>query len=376
MPTSKKSNKVITDLEIEKRLDKLSQKAVYDQQNKKEEKMISDKRPKRISLYLDPSMLDMRDTALEKKLDTISNNSILTNGNDIPVRDNEIVPYNVVDNYIQEEKLGDKNLLATSYIPDLEALPDDPFQNKAINDVLQDFYNKRQPLLQNIQLINDKISKLQEQKRDADEIYNNKMNKIISTVNESRGRQFATSKATRQYEYEKKQIDAQIEQLRQDISQYDGDIERLRSDEADIEDIKQTYNAERLAVERRNKEKIKLMEQEFNDLNRGRYSVQQFEGESDDDYKTRMEQLGNTELLQQDADEEKLLYQSKIFKNNLKEIIRQPDIIESVLKNVKEDYDIEGLKYLNEVFPFIRTEFIKVFGKIRFKLVLKMLPCF
>ena len=105
------------------------------------------------------------------------------------------------------------------------------------------------------------------------------------------------------------------------------------------------------------------MEEDFNNLNRGLYNVQQAEGESDADYKTRLEQLGDVDLLREDLDEDNLLYQSKVFKNKMKEIIRQVDVIELVLKGIRENYKLEGLSYINEVFPFVKSEFIKTFGQ-------------
>ena len=57
------------------------------------------------------------------------------------------------------------------------------------------------------------------------------------------------------------------------------------------------------------------------------------------------------------------MYQSKIFKSKMKEIMRQNDIIESLLKAVKDDYGVEGLTNINETFPYVKSEFIKIFGQ-------------
>ena len=124
--------KVITDLEIEKRMDRISNKAQADLKKSYQEKPILDKKIKRVSLGLDPVTLDRRDTAIERKLDKISNNSIIALGGDIPVRDYGAVPDSVVDEYLQKAKSGETKLIGVSYIPDLEAEPQYPFARKDI----------------------------------------------------------------------------------------------------------------------------------------------------------------------------------------------------------------------------------------------------
>jgi hypothetical protein len=91
---------------------------------------------------------------------------------------------------------------------------------------------------------------------------------------------------------------------------------------------------------------------------------------SDEDYKNRIIQSSYTDINTASPEEQAqnlIMFQSSQFQKKFRELIRQPETIDLLLKLVKQKYNIDGIMYINNVFPYVKTEFIKMFGQYPLK---------
>jgi hypothetical protein len=109
-------------------------------------------------------------------------------------------------------------------------------------------------------------------------------------------------------------------------------------------------------IDRLNKDNIRLYETTFNTLNTA--NVQRKEGETDEDYVKRMEEIGNTTY----NDEQIALYTEldtlDILKRNLKELMSDESLILNVIKSLKEDDRFK----INRDFELIKNKFLIRYG--------------
>jgi len=135
-------------------------------------------------------------------------------------------------------------------------------------------------------------------------------------------------------------------------------------------DAQKAFKAEGERIKRSNAQKIKNAEDQIRLLN-NTLPIQQMRGEPDDVYRERLIALrvpvDNSRVDEQAA----RLFEHKIFKRNLKELINLPLYqVESLIKELdgmmmteKGEEPAERVFQLNEIWPKITSEFVKVYGK-------------
>jgi hypothetical protein len=126
-------------------------------------------------------------------------------------------------------------------------------------------------------------------------------------------------------------------------------------------EVQKTFKAEEERIKRVNAQKIKSAEDQIRLLNTT-LPIQQMKGEPDEVYRERLIALrvpvDNSRV---DATEARM-YEHKLFKRNLKKLIDLPLYqVENIIKMLDLN-DMDRTYQLNEIFPKVETEFIKVFG--------------
>ena len=113
------------DLEIEKRMDKVANIATKKAQQQQIDIPVVPRKLKRIALNLDPINLDKRDTEIERRMDSISKVASIDSGNEIlsPI-ETGITPEMIEQNR-KDEQANKLLVLPSSFIPELEDLPED-----------------------------------------------------------------------------------------------------------------------------------------------------------------------------------------------------------------------------------------------------------
>ena len=109
--------------------------------------------------------------------------------------------------------------------------------------------------------------------------------------------------------------------------------------------------------ENKNNEKINRYKEELKILHNRNFTQEKLPSESQEEYLNRIQQdaevLDNSEIL-----DESRRYNSILFKNNLKELIRNPVIIEQVANN----FNIDDKLTINKTFPKFKKIFIENYG--------------
>jgi len=127
-------------------------------------------------------------------------------------------------------------------------------------------------------------------------------------------------------------------------------------------EVKKTFEVEGERIKRANAQKIKNAEDQLRLLNTT-LPISQMVGEPDEVYRQRLIALrvpvDNSRVDAQEA----RIYEHKLFKRNLKKLIDLPLYqVENIIKMLDLN-DMERTYQLNEIFPKVETEFIKVFGR-------------
>jgi hypothetical protein len=154
---------------------------------------------------------------------------------------------------------------------------------------------------------------------------------------------------------------ALLEQLAKDMKNVASEMAGLEQELLEMLNVQKTFKAEEERINRANAQKIKSAEDQIRLLNTT-LPIQQMKGEPDEVYRERLIALrvpvDNSRV---DAAEARM-YEHKLFKRNLKKLIDLPLYqVENIIKTLDLN-DMERTYQLNEIFPKVETEFIKVFG--------------
>ena len=199
-----------------------------------------------------------------------------------------------------------------------------------------------------------------------DNDYNEEQERVSLIKNKNNRKRFIDYIVDK-YHKDSQKNEQSINYWRQYINDVESEIKSINLNSSTLEEEKSKYEADKGDIKRRNAEKLRLLEEEFNALNRGRTQIQKYEGETDEEYRQRLMDTGNTQINFEDQQQQLIIFQSSLFMKKFKELIRQPEIIDTVLKLVKQKYNMDGVMYINDVFPYVKTEFIKTFGQYPLK---------
>ena len=331
-----------------------------------------------------PEDLTMRDLEEISRLDKISRNSIQgATGRILKAAKHDLITPEMREKFLEQEKqnqldyykslkTGDPALLAK--IPnvqvELEELPEK-------YDLMTD--QNRTKLNHEINLIRQAIENLPEEERQSKEIVKKEMEAKIPQLlkeiefRENREKRFGLKANVRllKLELENALSEEPFKRVEQAIIQ---ERERLSQELSRLGELREYDNLERNILEgekrriqKANEQKLKVMEEEYNTLNRGKFSIQRQPGESDEDYLQRMQDVGNSTIDIEGMDTDIARDIKNKLKLKLKEIIRDPGVIEAILREAESRIpEGEVTMYYDQVislFPRIKQKIIEFFGE-------------
>ena len=145
-------------------------------------------------------------------------------------------------------------------------------------------------------------------------------------------------------------------------------IDKIRDEEAilvgiqnriDTNEIKKKENrAELVRIQKENSARLKAYEEDLNLLNRGRLNVTREPNESDEDYRQRLFETGQTTINEDDMAKSAELYNRDKLRERVLELVRDTGIISNALKFLDEDQVFK----INQNWSRIKRDFIKVYG--------------
>jgi hypothetical protein len=165
-----------------------------------------------------------------------------------------------------------------------------------------------------------------------------------------------------QYIYKKQQLEHYLETLQMDMRNLQEEKNIIEDRMEQLKKDKKEFEAGDLKEKQINAQKIKNAEDKLRLLNTT-LPIQQMKGEPDEVYRQRLIALrvpvDNSRVDAQEA----RVYEHKLFKRNLKKLIDLPLYqVENIIKTLDLN-DMERTYQLNEIFPKVEMEFIKVFGR-------------
>ena len=151
-------------------------------------------------------------------------------------------------------------------------------------------------------------------------------------------------------------------------AQFNADLVNLKASETaintmrgEVELIKDNIQVNELNKQKANQDNLqyaKLYEEGLKQANPNRLFLQQQPNESSDDYIKRIQTIEDEKFDITIHGDKAVLSNIRKFKTNLKQLIREPSLIENVLKSFTPD---EIFK-INRYFEIIKTKFLKIFG--------------
>jgi hypothetical protein len=126
--------------------------------------------------------------------------------------------------------------------------------------------------------------------------------------------------------------------------------------------IEEQNKNQEISINKSNKYKLATFNEEMKMLNKGIFNVERLPDETDDDYRDRLTQSAEI-LVPMEKEEEMKVLTRQLFRKNLKTIIKNPVIIDSVANGVDEDIDhVDNKLELNKVWKSFSELFKKRYG--------------
>ena len=143
---------------------------------------------------------------------------------------------------------------------------------------------------------------------------------------------------------------------------------KLEADRARQEELAQApalVKEAQLGVKERNKAKLREYEDNLKSLNRN-YNLVQQPGESEEDYLARIREA--TKVIEDPnyVEDRFQLHEARIFKDNMRELIRDPSVIEYAYNKLFEENDA-SIAELNKIFALIKEKYVKQYKEYQLK---------
>jgi len=135
-------------------------------------------------------------------------------------------------------------------------------------------------------------------------------------------------------------------------------IEKIRIKIADNKRVIHDNNIKIAEAEKLTKSKVNEAMKELELLNSGKSIPTQQVGESDDDYRLRLQEIGNEVLDDDEVEREAGLLQNVKAKYNLKELLSDDGQIETIIKKLTPDEQTE----MNTMFTGIKKKYLETYG--------------
>ena len=161
------------------------------------------------------------------------------------------------------------------------------------------------------------------------------------------------------YTQQKAVINKRIQDDYQNLMQYEADLRAIDTILGQNAQIMKDNEALIYATERENKEVMNAYADDLNALNQGAFSLAQLPGESDDDFRQRLVNTGQSTMTDDEIMDSANLQNLVTAKYNLKEILNNSGQIETIAKKLIP----EERFVMNKQFPRVKKAFIDTYGQ-------------
>lgn len=159
-------------------------------------------------------------------------------------------------------------------------------------------------------------------------------------------------------------------QIEKEITEVKKKIEQLTTALTDVNNLKEQNRLIILANEgrkqetrKRNKEVIEKYKDAIHILNNGQFSTHQQANETEEQYLERLRRNAETEVVDMKLQDSKALTMKR-FREKLKELIRNPSIIDQVANQIDNSFDTITNRFeLLKKWPDVSRRFIKLYGQ-------------
>lgn len=320
------------ELLLEKRLSDLSVSALP-----KPEKEV--KLPKRASssstkdLNLTPDQYDLRDLAYEARLNTIASNAIVQKLGWKPSKIKSDVTKEMIADYQVEQM---KNVNRGVYIPANLDLDLEPVPVNVRGETLKQFDARRTVLA-------NQISAVERRLQAANVRYEDLAGSMYLLPGEYQ--EFAA-------------LPLQIEQYRQTILDRQFQLDAVDARRDILKKENDALDVQRSEIEGRNDQRRRLYMDQVKLLNSGRMVVEMLPGETSDEYKQRLEDIGATTPDQDAIQASAGLFYTDALREKLQDVLQSDADITSFIKDMSPD----DRYMLVKNFPLFRKNMQDVFG--------------
>lgn len=320
------------ELLLEKRLSDLSVSALP-----KPEKEV--KLPKRASssstedLNLTPDQYDLRDLAYEARLNTIASNAIVQKLGWKPSKIKSDVTKEMIADYQVEQM---KNVNRGVYIPANLDLDLEPVPVNVRGETLKQFDARRTVLANQISAVERRLQAANVQYEDlAGSMY----------LLPGEYQEFAA-------------LPLQIEQYRQTILDRQFQLDAVDARRDILKKENDALDVQRSEIEGRNEQRRRLYMDQVKLLNSGRMVVEMLPGETSDEYKQRLEDIGATTPDQDAIQASAGLFYTDALREKLQDVLQSDADINSFIKDMSPDDRYTLVK----TFPLFKKNMQDVFG--------------
>jgi hypothetical protein len=156
------------------------------------------------------------------------------------------------------------------------------------------------------------------------------------------------------------EVDANIEDVKDQINNIKEGYEEYQISKARLPELRRENEARKALVKQTNISKVKTYQETLNLMNRGAFQQNQMADESEEDYSARLQSNAEEEYTDETLFEADMDVKRK-FKEALKKLIRDDVKIEQVANSIRDD-EIEIKNEILKKFPLFRKKFLDIYG--------------
>ena len=236
--------------------------------------------------------------------------------------------------------------------------------NTSIKDIVQLIKNETRAL-----------ESLRKQYINVDKMYDNRNRVLSEEYSTYTGNLVAQQKIAEQvdtlnedYHRIKRQIEDAIDGKIMHIHNLRISLEHSQDDLKELAELDKDLVSETFLIKQRNAHKLKEYEDNLKQLNRD-FNLQQQVGETEEEYIQRIQQATVAIEDPTYVETRMLLHDATLFKNNMKDIIRDPSTIEYVYNAISQDEErgIGAINQINAIFPLIKSRYERTYGTNQIK---------
>lgn len=168
-----------------------------------------------------------------------------------------------------------------------------------------------------------------------------------------------------QYQFQKEQLEAIRNEIISTLDKLKARLEEIKADVDEYDEELPENLAKIKGMQERNKAKVRAYEDNLRSLNRT-FNLTQEQGESEEDYlariKVQTEAVADPSLVVDRFN----LYEARIFKENLRELIRDNATVEYAYNALFQE-DEGAIPELNKIFTLIKSRYLKLYGTVQLK---------